>query len=222
MKMARRIFGLFFQFLVLKLIVVAAQKDGSSPEEVCPCQEEASCKVADKRHVFGSDQLDITKFGLHSPCSKTGHFPCCPENPPPAKEIKLTAKDLQGFSQAELIELGVLNDKGTIIGTSILPLSTNDKFQPLTQNSFGDFAKLPGASSLPPLGVQAPQMQRPAMTSYTPQMQRPAMTPYTPQIQGPFFLTPSIYKYANKKIHQVPTLYKFYQPIKLIRMGLRP
>ena len=92
-----------------------------SPDEVCPCMVAEACKTDDKRHVFGTDQLDITKFGLISPCLETDHFPCCPVNPPPPKTFNLTAADFSGLSKAELIQLGVLNDKG-IIGSSSIPL----------------------------------------------------------------------------------------------------
>lgn len=93
-----------------------------SPQDVCPCTVTDACKAEDKRHVFGSDQLDITKFGLISPCSEPDYIPCCPLNPPPPKSYNLTAADFSGLSKAELIKLGVLNDKD-IIGSSSIPLS---------------------------------------------------------------------------------------------------
>ena len=107
-------------------------KDGSSPEEVCPCTQGDSCKDDDDRHVFGSDQLDITKFGLISPCQEEDYYPCCPVDPPPAKNYNLTAADLKGLSKAELIELGILNDKG-IIGASSIPLAEQEKFKLLSE-----------------------------------------------------------------------------------------
>ena len=101
-----------------------------SPEEVCPCMTTDACKTENKRHVFGSDQLDITKFGLISPCIETDHFPCCPVDPPPPKNYNLTAADFSGLNKAELFKLGILNDKG-FIGSSSIPLTSPEQLNML-------------------------------------------------------------------------------------------
>lgn len=152
--MTRPIWIIFF-LAVTVLSSASGQKnsDGSSPEEICPCETEESC--SGDRHIFGRDPMDIQHFGVLRPCSELEHYPCCPAKPPPPKETKLTAQDLQGFSQAELAQLG-------ITGTASLPLSSQEehaRFLALRQQQQQlppVNLNQPGALSLPPAGANAP------------------------------------------------------------------
>ena len=146
-------YWLAYQLLLFFLIAVTGQNsDGSSPEEICPCRAEDTC--LDDRHIFGRDPLDIQNFGLLSPCRNFGDFPCCPRDPPPPKEIKLTPQDFQGFSQEELAQLGVMNE-GTI-GTSLLPLAEQQNLSKFNQQNQQPIdITQPGAASLAPAGTSA-------------------------------------------------------------------
>ncbi len=137
------------QLLFFFLAAVAGQ-DGSTPEEICPCQTEDSCQ--NDRHIFGRDELDIQKFGLIPPCRNSGEIPCCPRDPPPPKETKLTQKDLEGFSPAELAELGIMPE-GTI-GSSSLPLAEQpDQSKVIQDNHQPIDITQPGAASIAPHGA---------------------------------------------------------------------
>jgi hypothetical protein len=137
------------QLLFFFLAAVAGQ-DGSTPEEVCPCQAEDSCQ--NDRHIFGRDELDIQKFGLIPPCRNSGEIPCCPRDPPPPKETKLTQKDLEGFSPAELAQLGIMPE-GTI-GSSSLPLAEQPEQSKVIQDIQQPIdITQPGAASIAPHGA---------------------------------------------------------------------
>lgn len=141
--------------VLVLLLVLVAFTEAQRPEEVCPCQPEESC--GGDRHVFGREATDIQNFGVIQPCRTFGHFPCCPEKPPPPREIKLTAKDFQGLSHAELVQLGVINERGTI-GSSTLPLSQQEQFRLMAQQrqQFPIDINQPGAASLAPAGATLP------------------------------------------------------------------
>lgn len=148
-------YQLFYFFLVLSLPGLNGQGDGSSPEEICPCQAEDTCQG--DRHIFGRDPLDIQNFGLLSPCFNFNDFPCCPQEPPPPKEIKITPQDLEGFSPAELAELGITNE-GTI-GSSSLPLAQQqDQLELIQENQQPIDITRPGAASLAPAGAVKPDL----------------------------------------------------------------
>lgn len=143
------------------LCVAAGQNnDRFLPEDICPCQLEATCM--DDRHVFGTDVMDIERFGVIGPCAAFGYFPCCPAQPPPPREVKLTAQDLQGFSQEELVQLGVINKETGTIGSSSLPLAHNEEQarllaqqRLLQQQPAADLNQLGAASLAPALGGAA-------------------------------------------------------------------
>ena len=201
--------------LIAVAIVASRAGDGSSPEEICPCQPEDECQ--NERHIFGRDPLDIQKFGLISPCRKFGQFPCCPRDPPPPKEIKLTANDFQGFSPAELAQLGVFNE-GTI-GSSSLPIGQPfDQAKFMQRNQQPIDITQPGAASLAPAGAASPNFLNkkdalsvtsnqpryavPSAKYVWPVYQQPQSFNYPPKVMypvnrywlGPIPFYPSMYK----------------------------
>lgn len=223
------------------LVTVTGQGDGSSPEEICPCQTEDSCQG--DRHIFGSDPLDIEKFGLISPCRQSNDFPCCPQNPPPPKDVKLTAKDLEGFTPAELAELGINPATGQTIGSSSLPLAQQqDDSMLVQQNQLPIDITQPGAASLAPAGANKlnlvdknglPQVAKqqpvyppqpipvpPKMPYYrppTPPVYRPPPPPVYRQPPPPVYQSPAypVYPapmYPMARYPQAPMPYPAYRP----------
>lgn len=205
------------QLLFFFLAAVAGQ-DGSTPEEICPCQLEDSCQ--DDRHIFGRDELDIEKFGLIPPCRNFGEFPCCPREPPPPKETKLTQQDLQGFSPAELAELGILPE-GTI-GSSSLPLAEQSDQSKLFQlNQHPIDITQPGAASLAPHGAtdfisktnvlkQYPNQQKPFHPIQQPNP--PNMMQYRPVYQSQ---PPTVYQKSVYPTYNAPP--RYYPPPQMYR-----
>jgi len=202
------------QLLLFFLAAVAGQ-DGSTPEEICPCQTEDSCQ--DDRHIFGRDAQDIKKFGLIPPCRNFGEIPCCPRDPPPPKDTKLTQQDLQGFSPAELAELGIMPE-GTI-GSSSLPLAEQtDQSKIIQHNQQPIDITQPGAASLAPHGAtvftsNVPKGHPNQQKSPYP-VQQPNSTPkmqYRPVYQAP----PPVYQkpvyptyYTPPRYHPPPQMYR--------------
>ena len=160
--------------LLASLLLVSAQDDGSSPEEICPCQKEDTCE--DPRHVYGTDPLDIQNFGLIPPCKdfRMGFIACCPKKPPPPKELKLSAQELQSLSPEELLALKELNG-GPGVGTGSLPLSLPANFKTLPPVAQANLLK-PGSLSLPPAET-AKKVKFPQKLPSTPAF---PLTPYPP------------------------------------------
>lgn len=195
------------QLLFFFLAAVAGQ-DGSTPEEICPCQTEDSCQ--DDRHIFGRDALDIQKFGLIPPCRNFGEFPCCPLEPPPPKETKLTKQDLQGFSPAELAELGIMPE-GTI-GSSSLPLAEQqDQSKFFQQNQQSIDITQPGAASLAPHGATAGVAGKTDVPKPYPIQQKsflPVQQPYPP----PQMQYRPVYQSPPPPVYQKPVYPTYYTP----------
>lgn len=202
---------LVYQSLFFFLLVAAAGQngDGSTPEEICPCQSEDTC--LDDRHIFGRDPLDIQNFGLLSPCRNFGEFPCCPRDPPPPKEIKLTPQDFQGFSQEELAQLGIMNE-GTI-GTSSLPLAQQQQFSKFNQEKQQPIdITQPGAASIAPAGASSPQLvgKQEASTKEIPKAAKqqvyPVRQPPKAQYYRPVYQPPPVYRqpYVYPVMYAVP------------------
>ena len=149
-------------------------QDGTSPTEICPCQLTSSCQ--EDRHIYGTDSLDIEKFGLISACQQTGHVSCCPKDPPPAKKFKLTAKDFEGFSTNELIEAGVLN--GT--APENLPLSIKAQLglipSPIFRHQVLGIKKNNPGQPVAPVQPAAAQVQPAAALSVPGISEAPTMT----------------------------------------------
>ena len=172
------------RFLALCLLLAAnvtAMGDGSSPEEICPCLKEASCKAP--RHIYGSDAKDIEKFGLIPPCPdfRNGQVACCPKKPPPPKKLRpqLTADELKELSPQELNDLRRLNGGpavgtgGLPLGSPVLPGDVPSQFDPLNLNK-------PGAASLPPAETAASRLTSPYPPSAPPQPPPPQPPPPQP------------------------------------------
>ena len=209
---------LVYQLLFFFLLAVTGQNsDDSSTGEICPCQSEDTC--LDDRHVFGRDPLDIQKFGLLSPCRNTGDFPCCPRDPPPPKEIKLTAQDFQGFSQEELAQLGVMNE-GTI-GTSSLPLAEQQNLSKFNQKNQQPIdITQPGAASIPPAGASLPHFsgkQKSPIADVSkaarPQQVYPVSQPHK-YIQ-PVYQSPPLHQqpYTYPVVYAAPRYPPMYRPV---------
>lgn len=213
-------FHALIYFLVVGIVASQTDGDGSSPEEICPCQLEESCP--EPRHIFGRDPLDIQNFGLISPCKTSGEMPCCPEEPPPPKEVKLTAKDFEGFTPAELVELGVLNNT---IGSASLPLAPQ---MPLFNEIPPSWRvpvdlKQPGAESLAPAGATLPDEKASSKAHPTASQHRtapapahaPAPTSSSPPKQiypRPMYQPPVYRPTYSPAHHQPPPYYPRPQP----------
>lgn len=212
---------LVYPLLYCFLVTVNGQSDGSLPEEICPCQAEDSCQG--DRHIFGRDPLDIQKFGLRSPCASFGDFPCCPADPPPPKQIKLTAKDLEGFSPAELAQFGLTND-GTI-GSSSLPLDEQqDQLSQTQQTQQPIDITQPGAASLAPAGVAVPtdSGQNNVNQQAFPAERKATMV--QPLQQQPAYQQQRTYQQQPLPVYRVPArpAYPFMYPIPMNRYHSRP
>lgn len=199
--------------LLLFFLAAVAGQDGSTPGEICPCQAEDSCQ--NDRHIFGRDELDIEKFGLISPCREVGEFPCCPREPPPPKEIKLTQQDLQDFSPSELAELGIMPEGP--IGSSSLPLAEqSDQSNLIQQKQPPIDITQPGAASLAPHGA----------TNFAPKAQhnQPEAVHPTHQ-QNPATMAQNQPVYQQRPVYQPPPVYQqrpVYQPRPVYPMRPSP
>ncbi|XP_065559550.1 adhesive plaque matrix protein-like [Artemia franciscana] len=89
-------------FLALCQIIPAT---GEEDDEVCPCLEECD----EKDHEFGSIDTDIRDFGIQPVCSDDNFVRCCPEEPPPTKNltVDLTLEEICFLKPEELKSVGV-------------------------------------------------------------------------------------------------------------------